>query len=71
MTKPTLQDKKKYVLAEKRDFIILDKIYQLEKHSLSTSDRKLVKFIQTQLERDWRTPIIKLLNQLLKKYHGK
>ncbi|OGY45947.1 MAG: hypothetical protein A3J62_01440 [Candidatus Buchananbacteria bacterium RIFCSPHIGHO2_02_FULL_38_8] len=62
------KDKKKYILADKKDFIILNKIYKLEKKLLSRDDRKLVKFIRTQLERDWRTPIIKLLDQLLKKY---
>ena len=62
------KDKKKYVLAERRDYIILDKIYQLEKKGLSKEDKKLVKFIRTQLERNWRRPIIKFLDQLLKKY---
>lgn len=68
MKKSTFQDKKKYILAKKEDFIILDKIYQLEAKKLSAEDKKLVKFIRTQLERDWRSPIIDFLDRLLKKY---
>ena len=61
-------DKKKYVFVEKRDYYILSKIYQLEKLDLIKSDEDLVKFVRTQLKRDWRAPVIKLLNRLLKKY---
>ena len=61
-------DKKKYVFVEKRDYEILSEIYQLEKFDLIKSDEDLVKLVRTQLKRDWRVPIIKLLNKLLKKY---
>ena len=61
-------DTKKYAFVEKRDYVILSKIYKLEKFDLIKSDKDLVKFIRTQLKRDWRALIIKLLNKLLKKY---
>ena len=63
-----LQDKKKYILADKEDFLILEKIYKLEQKKLSPEDKKLVKFLRTQLEEDWRTPLINFLDKLLKKY---
>jgi len=62
------KDKKKYVLGEKRDFSILEKIYELEKCQLSKQDKKDINLIRSQLERDWRKPLIKFLNNLLKKY---
>jgi len=65
----TPAEKKKYVLSTDQDYEILDKIKQLEKQKLSIKDKELVKFIRTQLEEDWRTPIIKLLDSMLKKYN--
>jgi len=62
------QDKKRYVLADKKDFEILEKIYKLESKSLSPEDEKLVKLARTQLERNWRTPLLEFLEKLFKKY---
>jgi hypothetical protein len=62
------EDKKKYLLLKDQDYEILEKIYKLEKKELSFEDKKMVKFLRTQLERDWRTPLVKFLDQLLKKY---
>ena len=62
------EDKKKYLLLEDQDYEILEKIYKLEKKQLSSEDKKLVKLLRTQLERDWRTPLVKFLDRLLKKY---
>lgn len=64
----TTKDKKRYVLSTDQDYMILSKVYQLEQKRLSSADRKLMKFIRTQLELDWRSSIIKLLDELLKKY---
>ena len=64
----TKAEKKKYVMAEARDYEILAKIKQLEKLKLSQKDKFLVKFIRSQLERDWRKYLIKELNKLLRKY---
>lgn len=63
-----LKDKKRYVLSTDDDYVILDMIYQLEQKNISKSDRASVKLIRTQLEHDWRIPIIRFLNRLIKKY---
>lgn len=65
---PTEEEKKKYVLKTEQDYDILRKIKQLEKKKLSNADKELVTFLRTQLEEDWRTPMIKQLDELLKKY---
>lgn len=66
--KITPKEKRKYVLSTDKDHEILNKIHQLERLKLSLEDKKLIRFIRTQLELDWRSPIIKLLDSLLKKY---
>ena len=64
----TESEKNKYVLKTEQDYEILTKIKQLEKKKLSSEDKKLVAFLRTQLEEDWRTPLIRFLDALLKKY---
>ena len=59
---------KKYVLSTDADYEILARIKKLEKQNLSTSDRKIVELIRTQLELDWRSPILIKLDKLIKKY---
>ena len=66
--KPT--DKKRYVLAESRDYKILAAIYLLEKCKLSLADKKIVTLISSQLERDWRKPLMVHLTRLIKKYRA-
>lgn len=66
--KITGKDEKRYVLSTDSDYEILNKIYKLEKKKLNNEDKRLVKFIRTQLEYDWRRPINELLDRLLKKY---
>lgn len=66
--KLTNYEKRKYVLKEKKDFLILSKIKKLESKKLSRSDKEIVKLIKTQLEKGWRSPLINYLNKLLKKY---
>ncbi len=65
--KATTTEKKKYVLPTKTDFEILAKCKQLEKLSLTKRDKFLVKFIKTQLEKDWRKPLLRELNRLLRR----
>ena len=67
----TSQEKKKYVFKEKRDFTILKKIKELEREKLDSKDKEIVKLIRTQLEDGWRTPLIKYLDKLKKKYKCK
>lgn len=62
------KDKKEYVLSTNPDYEILEKIYRLEERKLSKRDKELARLIRTQLRHDWRSPLIKELNQLLKKY---
>ena len=50
------------------DFEILSKIKQLEKLNLAKEERFIVGFIRTQLKHDWRKPILKELNNILRKY---
>ena len=62
----TKAEKKKYVLKDKKDLVILAKVKELEKRKLNKKDKEVVKLIKTQLKDDWRTPLIKYLNKLLK-----
>ncbi|MBN2330790.1 MAG: hypothetical protein JXC85_03165 [Candidatus Aenigmarchaeota archaeon] len=62
------EEKRKYPMPTERDYEILSKIKKLEKLRLTKEDRELVNFIRTQLEDDWRTPLIRALNKLLRKY---
>src|SRR3989338_5628290 len=61
-------DRKRYVLSTDQDYEILGKIYRLERRKLSDKDKTLLKLIRTQLEHHWRTPILRSLNKLLRKY---
>jgi len=36
--------------------------------NLSAADKEILEFIRTQLELDWRSPILTKLDKLLKKY---
>ena len=62
------QANKKYLLPTDDDVKILNKCNELETLNLSKDDRELVEFIKTQLEKDWRTPLLEKLGTLLKKY---
>jgi len=54
-------------MADKRDYEILSKIKELEKKKLEKEDKEIIKLIKTQLERDWRKPLLVKLDKLLKK----
>ena len=69
MLKITQQDRKRYVLQEERDYKILEIIYILEGCKLSREDKKMLKLIRTQLEDDWRKPLLIFLEKFCKKYH--
>lgn len=69
--KATSSEKKKYGLTTDIDFEILAKCKQLERLKLMKDDKLLVKLIKTQLEYDWRRPLLRTLNQLLRKYKQK
>jgi len=61
-------DKKKYVLKDKKDLVILGKVKLLEMKKLENKDKEILKLIKNQLEKDWRKPLIVYLNKLIKKY---
>lgn len=65
----TPEEKKKYALPTELDFEIMFKIQQLEKLNLSKEDKFLVEFIKSQLEYDWRTPLVKELDKVSAKYN--
>lgn len=64
------EELQKYVLSTAADYEILSKIHQLEKQNLSSGDKELVQLIKTQLELDWRSPIVAKLDELLQKYRA-
>jgi hypothetical protein len=66
--KVSAAERKRFVLATDKDLVILAKIKQLKKSSLTPEDKNLINLIQTQLELDWRSPLIKALNKLSRKY---
>ncbi|MBU0591739.1 hypothetical protein KKF81_05135 [Candidatus Micrarchaeota archaeon] len=59
---------KNYILPTERDYEILKKCEKLEKLKLSKNDYELVEFIKTQLEDDWRTPLLRKLDSVIKRY---
>ncbi len=60
------KEKKKYLMSEKKDFVILDLIHDLEKRRLSSTEKFLVLWTRTQLEKKWRDYLIQIL-QVMKK----
>lgn len=58
----------RYVLKTERDVEILSKCRKLERAKLSKEDRESVRLIKSQLENDWRKPLIKKLDIIVKKY---
>ena len=64
----TKLEQKKYVMPTNKDYEILSKVKQLEVLKLSKHDNRLVWLIKTQLESDWRKPLIKTLKKLIQEY---
>lgn len=62
------EDLERYLLPTDKDYQILGKIYELEKKDLSEEDKRMIALIRTQLEDDWRTPLIDELDSILRKY---
>lgn len=60
------QEKKKYPLPEKDDIVLLNLIHDLEKCKLTSVEKFLVLWTRTQLEDDWRKPLIQIM-QVMKK----
>jgi len=63
----TPQEKRRYVLKTAQDKRILEKIHIAEKIThLSQAERFFLSFCRTQLEDDWRAPLEKCLDIVLK-----
>jgi len=55
-----------YVLPEPQDRRIFRKLQKFSKKKLSREEEKLIKLLYSQLEIDWRTPLEKFIDKLLK-----
>ncbi|MBI4434939.1 hypothetical protein HY635_03980 [Candidatus Uhrbacteria bacterium] len=64
----TAEEREQYVIATERDLDILDKVKRLDRCTLSEDDARIVALIRTQLEHDWRTPLLAELNRLMGHY---
>lgn len=64
------KEKKKYWILEKRDIQILNLIHELEKIKLSSYEKFLILWTRTQLEKDWRKPLLQIL-RIMKKNSNK
>jgi len=62
------KENKKYVLSTNDDIKILNDCKNLEKLKLNKVDKELITLIKSQLEHDWRKPLIKKLNKFNTKY---
>ncbi|HLD39503.1 MAG TPA: hypothetical protein VJB05_04295 [archaeon] len=60
-------EQKKYVLFTNKDVEILKICNMLEKKT-NDEDKYIIRLIKTQLAEDWRTPVLKELKKLQKKY---
>ena len=67
-TNVTKKEKQKYALKLKIDLDTFIRIKKLENKKLNKEDKKLLKFIKSQLEYNWRKPLIKELDKIEKKY---
>ncbi|MBI4086162.1 MAG: hypothetical protein HY433_02905 [Candidatus Liptonbacteria bacterium] len=55
-----------YVLSKPQDRRIFRKLKKLSGKKLSREEEKLIKLLYSQLETDWRTPLEKFIDKLLK-----
>ncbi|OGM90105.1 hypothetical protein A2108_00475 [Candidatus Wolfebacteria bacterium GWA1_42_9] len=55
-----------YILDKEQDKCIFKKLNKFKNRKLSKDKEKLVRFLYTQLERNWRTPLEKFIDRLLK-----
>ncbi len=58
------EERKRYILPTEKDSEILEKIKDAEGlPDLSGREKMILEFLKTQLEKDWRTPIITFLEK--------
>ena len=59
--------KTKYIFVNRQDRRIFSKLNKLSKKDLTKEEQKILKFLYSQLEDDWRTPLEKLIDKLFTK----
>jgi len=57
--------KTKYVFDNEQDKIIFEKLAKFDGKNISLEDEELIKFLYSQLEDDWRTPLEEFIDKLL------
>ncbi len=60
------EERKKYVLLRKTDREILKLAHEIEKRKTSAHENMILRLIRTQLERDWRKPLLQMLKEMKK-----
>ena len=55
-----------YLFPKEQDKIIFEKLSKFKDRKLSKDEENLIKFLYSQLEDDWRTPLEKFIDKLLK-----
>ncbi len=55
-----------YQFENEQDKRIFDKLARFEGEKLTKKDEELIKFLYSQLEDDWRTPLEEFIDKLLK-----
>ena len=64
----TEDEEREFLLPNEEDYEILSGIKALEKKQLSPEDEEVIKLIKSQLQEDWRTPLLTKLRELVEKY---
>ena len=60
------EPKTSYIFDKEQDQRIFAKLGQFKNRKLTLEQEKLVEFLYTQLETDWRTPLEEYIDKLLK-----
>lgn len=60
------EPKTPYIIDKEQDQRIFAKLEQFKNKKLTSEQEELIKFLYTQLETDWRTPLEELIDKLLK-----
>ncbi len=64
-------EKRRYKLIKNEDVRILELIHELELvDNLDGNEKFLLQFLRTQLEEDWRTPCLEVLDELKKQVNS-
>ena len=61
------EPKTPYILDKEQDQRIFAKLEQFKDKKLTPEQEELVKFLYTQLETEWQTPLEEFIDKLLKK----